>query len=115
MHLIVCYLEPLEGGYDKLETTIINSKEIHPTKAMRRGLGMEPEAARLYTEVTGHATYPVGFVVPLASPFLGCSPDRRVLEAGGEQGLLEMKNPDVDSVSECKYIVHCEDASLRLN
>ncbi|KAK0134419.1 hypothetical protein N1851_007030 [Merluccius polli] len=47
------------------------------TKAMRRGIELEPVAAQQYSVITGNLISPVGFVVNPHAPHLGTSSDRR--------------------------------------
>lgn len=65
------------------------------TKAMKRGIELEPIAATQYTKLTGNLVYPCGFVVNPHAPHLGTSPDRKVIERGAREspsyGLLEIK------------------------
>ncbi|KAK0151329.1 hypothetical protein N1851_007528 [Merluccius polli] len=85
------------------------------TKAMRRGVVLEPIAATQYTKLTGNVVYPCGFVVNPHSPHLGTSPDRRVKERGeGSYGLLEIKCPSRESFVQCPYLSRQTDGSYKL-
>lgn len=59
------------------------------TPAMQRGNKMEPEARKFYEFDNDIDVKPVGFVMSACGRF-GCSPDALV----GDEGLLELKNPD---------------------
>ena len=83
------------------------------TKAMRRGVELEPEAAQKYTVITGNLVSPVGFVVNPNAPHLGTSPDRRVKD-GTSFGLLEIKCPSKSSCQDCPYLQKQSDGSQRL-
>lgn len=93
------------ADHDKLAVSV-KSKGSVQTKAMKRGIELEPIAATQYTKLTGNQVYPCGFVVNPQAPHLGTSPDRRVLETGegGSYGLLEIKCPSKDSFTECAYL-----------
>ena len=94
------------SDFESLASTLRKQKSIQ-TKAMSRGIQLEPEAATLYSEVTGNTLFTCGFVVNTNAPHLGCSPDRRVtdLNADPRHGLLEIKCPDKDSYKSCPYLV----------
>lgn len=91
-------------------------KKTVQTKAMKRGLELEPVAAADYQDLTGFEIFPCGFVVNHHAPHLGASPDRKVIDpsASPTHGVLEIKCPNKDSVRDCKYL-HCNtDGSLSL-
>ena len=94
------------ANHEKLAQDLVKTKSIQ-TKAMRYGLEQEPVAARNYAETFGRNIYMVGFVVNPSAFHLGCSPDRRVYDpdATDPRGLLEVKCPSVNSITECKYLV----------
>lgn len=75
------------------------------TAAMKRGIVMEPFAAKHYAEITGNNVYRCGFIVNPCAPHLGTSPDRFVYDTSlGTYGLLEIKCPMNNSFVDCKYL-----------
>lgn len=76
------------------------------TQAMKRGIELEPVAAKLYCDVTGNEIFPCGFVINSNAPHLGCTPDRRVTDPNADpcHGLLEIKCPNQDSYTNCSYL-----------
>lgn len=86
------------------------------TKAMRRGVVLQPIAATQYTKLTGNVVYPCGFVVNPHSPHLGTSPDRKVIEKGEGKSprLLEIKCPSKESFVQCPYLSKQTDGSYKL-
>jgi len=73
---------------------------------MKRGLELEPVAVADYQDLTSFEIFPCGFVINHHAPHLGASPDRKVIypSASPTHGLLEIKWPNKDSVSDCKYL-----------
>ena len=78
------------------------------TAAMRYGIQHEDEAANQYADQFERAVYPVGFVINLSLPHLGCSPDRRVYDPSENDpwGLLEIKCWPSDYLSDLNYLKH---------
>ncbi len=107
-----------KADYEQLATSMLRKKTMQ-TKAMKRGLELEPVAAAQYTEVTGNQVYMCGFVINPNAAHLGTSPDRKVLQRGYNKsyGLLEVKCPDQYSYTGCQYLQkHSNDSySLKRN
>ena len=78
--------------FETLATRLLKRKKVQ-TRAMRYGIEHEPEAAKLYAQVSGNNVSLCGFVVNPSAPHLGTSPDRRVYDplANPPYGLLEIK------------------------
>ncbi|KAK5859273.1 hypothetical protein PBY51_003353 [Eleginops maclovinus] len=74
-------------------------KKVVQTKAMKRGLELEPVEAAEYQALTGFELFPCGFVINPQAPHLGASPDRKVIDpsASPTHGLLEIKCPNKDT------------------
>ncbi len=85
-----------KADYQQLATSMLRKKKTLQTKAMKRGLELEPVAAVQYTEVTGNQVYICGIVINPSAAHLGTSPDRKVLQLGYDKsyGLLEVKCSD---------------------
>lgn len=103
------------SDFESLASALRKQKSIQ-TKQMKRGVKLEPEAAALYSEVTGHQLFPCGFVVNTNAPHLGCTPDRRVTDLSADpcHGLLEIKCPDKDSYRSCPYLIERGNGSYSL-
>ena len=71
------------------------NKPIHPTRAMQHGINNENKGKYYYSRVTGNTVLPCGYVVDESSPWLGTSPDGKVVNTRLSQpfGLLEVKCP----------------------
>lgn len=95
-----------KADFELLATSMQRKKKTVQTKAMKRGLELEPVAAAQYTEVTGNQVHMCGFVVNPNAPHLGTSPDRKVLQNGDDKsyGLLEIKCPEQYSYTGCQYL-----------
>ncbi|XP_078700043.1 uncharacterized protein LOC144926880 [Branchiostoma floridae x Branchiostoma belcheri] len=91
--------------HSSLAQRFLSAKNIQ-TAAMKFGIEHEPEAAKLYAEVTGNNVYLSGFAINPSAPHLGASPDRKVYEhnATDPHGLLEIKCPDKHTFEECDYL-----------
>lgn len=59
-------------------TTGLLKKMNMQTAAMKHGIQHEPDAAKLYGEVTVSNVLLSGFVINPSSPYLGTSPDRHI-------------------------------------
>ncbi|XP_067295947.1 uncharacterized protein [Pseudorasbora parva] len=94
----------------------LKEKRFTQTKAMKRGLEMEPVAVAEYKEITGNEVYPCGFVINPHAPHLGASPDGKVrdLSAAPTYGLLEIKCPDKESFKDCPYLYCKTDGTYAL-
>ncbi|XP_062401123.1 uncharacterized protein LOC134092340 [Sardina pilchardus] len=101
--------------FESLATNLMERKSVQ-TKAMKRGLEMEPVAAVEYSALSGNDIYPCGLVINPHAPHLGASPDRKVcdLSATPTHGLLEIKCPDKESISECGYLLCQADGKFTL-
>ncbi|XP_051553740.1 uncharacterized protein LOC127440828 isoform X2 [Myxocyprinus asiaticus] len=94
-----------KADYKQLATSMLRKKTLL-TKAVKRGLELEPVAAAQYTEVTGNQVCMCGFVINPNAHHLGTSPDRKVLHSGYDKsyGHLEIKCPDRYSYTGCQYL-----------
>lgn len=105
------------ADHEKLATSLKSAAAVQ-TKAMKRGVEQEPNAAIHYTILTGNQVYPCGFVVNPHAPHLGTSPDRKVVERAGSErpsyGLLEIKCPSKNSFTECPYLYKQADGTYKL-
>jgi len=63
------------------------------SEAMRHGILYEPEAIRVYEELTGNKVDEVGFCVHDEHPFIAVSPDGLIKIDGKYQGAVEVKCP----------------------
>jgi hypothetical protein len=97
------------ADFGKLATDLLKTKNIQ-TAAMKYGIEHEGIAAESYAKLFAKNVYRVGFIINPTCTFLGCSPDRYVLEVNGAElswGLLEIKCSTADSLAECKFL--CND------
>ena len=71
------------------------NKPIHPTRAMQHGINNEDKGKYYYSRATGNTVLPCGYVVDESAPWLGTSPDGKVVNTRLSQpfGLLEVKCP----------------------
>lgn len=99
---------------DHQQLVAILKKDMVQTKAMKRGVAMEPIAAAQYAEVTGNVTLPCGLVVNPHSPHLGASPDRKVIDKDNSYGLLEIKCPSRQSFELCPCLCKQTDGTYKL-
>lgn len=102
--------------YAPEKPTMIKTTATGQTTAMKRGVDLEPIAAKQYCEVTGNLVLPCGFVVNPHPPHLGTSPDRKVIERQGSTsyGLLEIKYPSKDRYKNCPYLIKHADGNYKL-
>lgn len=63
------------------------------SEAMKHGILYEPEAIRVYEEVSGNTVEEVGFCVHDEHPYIAVSPDGLVKINGQYQGAVEVKCP----------------------
>ncbi|KAL2095624.1 hypothetical protein ACEWY4_007772 [Coilia grayii] len=81
---------------------------------MKRGSEMEPVAAAEYSALTGNQVFRCGLAINPYAPHLGASPDRKVCAPSEPAlGLLGIKCPDKDRVSDCDYLL-CQDGKYHL-
>lgn len=75
------------------------------TKAMRRGMELEPEVLRRYAETFEVNFLPCGLIIHPDAPHLGASPDGKVVDPNEEPpyGLVEVKCPDVNDIGEASH------------
>lgn len=92
------------SDFQQLAAIMSRKKKNVVTKAMRRGLELEPAAASKYAAITGNTVKKCGFVINPNAPHLGTSPDRRVRSGEGEYGLLEIKCPNKSTYTDCQYL-----------
>jgi hypothetical protein len=104
-----------KSDHEKLAVRLLKTKNVQ-TAAMKFGLQNEPEAAKLYSDVTGNNVYLCGFVINPSSPHLGASPDRKIYDPNSapQHGLLEIKCPDKESFQECLYLKRTNDGTYKL-
>lgn len=71
---------------------------------MRKGAGMEFDAAMEYCKIKNVNYAPCGLVIHPDAPWLGASPDGLVFDPCAELpfGLVEIKCPNVKSYVDCK-------------
>ena len=102
-------------NFKSLAEKLLSNSNIQ-TKQMKFGLENEPVAAQNYADKFGRNTYAVGFVVNPSACHLGCSPDRRVYDPDVPEsyGLLEIKCPSKESVTQCPYLVLRSNYKLQL-
>ncbi|XP_022810646.1 uncharacterized protein LOC111347689 [Stylophora pistillata] len=81
-------------------------KKTVQTAAMRHGINTEEEAASAYADSGDCNVFPAGIVINPSCPHLAASPDRRVYDPSENNpwGLLEIKCPITDSISQLKYL-----------
>ena len=73
---------------------------------MKHGIETEEEAASAYADSGECNVFPAGIVINPSCPHLAASPDRRVYDPSKTDpwGLLEIKCPITDSISQLKYL-----------
>ena len=94
------------ADFGKLATDLLKAKNIQ-TAAMKYGIEHEGIAAETYAKQYAKNVYRVGFIINPTCTFLGCSPDRYVLEVKGTElswGLLEIKCSTANSLADCKFL-----------
>ena len=97
---------------------LYQGKNIGNLKSIRYGKENEEKARKLYEEMgkfngKNIQTFPVGFIVNLGIPFLGCSPDGVVFdEETNSFGIIEIKCPI--SKRNVSLDVACQDKSFYL-
>lgn len=101
------------GKFETLAEQMCRPNNNFSTAAMKRGQELEPKAAEMYSTMFGRNVYRCGIFINPMAPHLGCSPDRIVYdeEAALKFGLLEIKCPDVDFISDCSYLKQTESGS----
>eukprot|EP00795_Rhopilema_esculentum_P015520 gene15520-6783_t len=87
------------GNFEMLVKQLSSGKYVQ-TAAMKRGIDLEPRAATIYAQNLRQNTvnlFPSGLIINTKSPWLGCSPDRKVYDLSAVNsgqnpfGLLEIK------------------------
>lgn len=93
--------------FEKLAADM-TAKQTIQTKAMKRGIQLEPVAAAEYEKLTGNKLFPCGLIINHHAPHLGASPDRKVVDLTADpvHGLLEIKCPNKDSFKNCSYLTN---------
>lgn len=91
--------------HESLAESLLSTNKIQ-TAAMKFGLDHENEAAESYASLTGNNVFKAGFVINPSSCHLGTSPDRKVIDPNAVPvyGLLEIKCPNSDSITNIKYL-----------
>ena len=81
-------------------------KKTVQTAAMKYGINTEEKAASAYADNGDCNVFPAGIVINPSCPYLAASPDRRVYDPSENNpwGLLEIKCPVKDSISELSYL-----------
>lgn len=81
-------------------------KKTVQTAAMKHGINTEEKEASAYADSGDCNVFPAGIVVNPSCPYLAASPDRRVYDPSENNpwGLLEIKCPVKDSISELSYL-----------
>ena len=92
------------AGFESLAARQL--KKTVQTAAMRHGINTEEEAASAYADSGDCNVFPAGIVINPSCPHLATSPDRRVYDPSENNpwGLLEIKCPLKDSISELPYL-----------
>lgn len=93
--------------FEKLAADRTAKKSVQ-TKAMKRGIQLEPVAAAEYEKITGNKLFPCGLIINHHAPHLGASPDRKVVDLTADpvHGLLEIKCPNKDSFKDCSCLTN---------
>lgn len=75
------------------------------TKAMRRGLELEPEVLCRYAETFSVNVLPCGLIIHPEAPHLGASPYGKVVDPNEDPpyGLVEVKCPDVKDIGAASH------------
>jgi hypothetical protein len=106
-----------KADFNKLAKDLLTTRNVQ-TAAMKYGIEHEATTAETYAKEFGRNIYRVGFVINPTCVFLGCSPDRRVLDMSNVDmpwGLLEIKCSTAYSLFECKFLhVNKETNKLQL-
>ncbi|XP_003198385.3 uncharacterized protein isoform X1 [Danio rerio] len=99
----VCYVVG-ESASQSLAARIL--KGTKQTSAMKRGLELEPEILKQYSETKRVTVLPCGFVVHPDAPHLGASPDGRVYDPSEifPFGLVEVKATSAESIGQASFI-----------
>ncbi|KAK9977251.1 hypothetical protein ABG768_019072 [Culter alburnus] len=81
-------------------------KGVPQTKAMRRGVELEPEVLHRYAATFDVNVLPCSLIIHPHAPHLGASPDGKVVDPNEEPpyGLVEVKCPDVEDIGEASHI-----------
>ena len=92
------------GDFESL--AVRQLKKTVQTAAMKHGINTEEEAAAAYADSGECNVFPAGIVINPSCPHLAASPDRRVYDPteNNPWGLLEIKCPVKDSISELAYL-----------
>lgn len=79
---------------------------IPQTAAMKRGLDLEPEILRQYSDYCNISVMQCGIIIHPDAPHLAASPDAKVFDPRETMpfGLAEVKSCDVDNVSQVKHL-----------
>ena len=94
-----------KDNFDSLATDLITKKNIQ-TAAMKHGLAYEDTAANAYLSDRSVNLYRSGFFINPHISYLGTSPDFKVYDPDATEkfGLLEIKCPSKESITEVPYI-----------
>lgn len=99
----VCHVVGDSSG-QSLAVRII--KGTRQTSAMKRGLELEPDILRKYSETASVSVLPCGFIINPEAPHLGASPDGRVHDPSEtfQFGLVEVKSTSADNIAQVPFI-----------
>jgi hypothetical protein len=91
--------------FDTLADNLLKGSKIQ-TAAMKFGIQHEQEAAESYASITGNNVFKAGLLINPSCFHLGTSPDRKVIDPNATPiyGLLEIKCPSADSITNLKYL-----------
>ncbi|XP_049334766.1 uncharacterized protein LOC111193945 [Astyanax mexicanus] len=109
----VCHVVGDLAGQSLAARIIRGTKQ---TCAMRRGLDLEPEILRTYSQMANVTVMPCGLVVHPEAPHLGASPDGRVYDLLETPpfGLVEVKSTTADNIAGVSFIkMHKDQAKLK--
>ncbi|KAK0154386.1 hypothetical protein N1851_003540 [Merluccius polli] len=77
------------------------------TGTMKRGLDLEPEILRQYSDFSDVSVTQCGIIIHSDAPHLGASPDAKVFNPGETPpfGLAQVKSCDVENVAQVKQLI----------
>ncbi|CAM4530439.1 unnamed protein product [Leuciscus chuanchicus] len=97
------------ADFEQLATIMQRKKKNIMTKAMKRGLELEPAAAAQYAVITGNEVQVCGFVINPNAPYLGTSPDRRVKSVRVHNSHMNCSLPVSMTMDNSSDVVSCTD------
>ncbi|XP_026124613.1 uncharacterized protein LOC113106807 [Carassius auratus] len=93
-----------DSASQSLATRII--KGTRQTSAMKRGLELEPDILKKYSETASVSVLPCGFIINPEVPHLGASPDGQVHDPSEkfQFGLVEVKSTSADNIAQVPFV-----------